>query len=184
MFSTEPADNTRAAASGAAPALRAVCRDGKNVRQLLKTPSIPSSAAGGQAMVWSSAAVGYAIETEPGPRRSIMTMQEGPTGGDKAATATTEAPPKRKTRPAPPKQDKLPPFNVVLHNDEVNSMEQVIEAIVAITPLTLEVAVRKMLEAHTRKRSLLLTTHKERAELYRDQFKSKKLKVTIEPAAG
>jgi len=107
-----------------------------------------------------------------------QTREDGP------AVGTAEAPPKRKTKPAPPKQDQLPPFNVVLHNDDVNSMEHVIKAIVAITPLTLEVAVRKMLEAHTRKRSLLLTTHKERAELYRDQFKSKKLTVTIEPAAG
>jgi len=112
-----------------------------------------------------------------------MSKQEAESTGEKRAAVATEAPPKRKTRPAPPKQDKLPPFNVVLHNDEVNTMEQVIKAIVAITPLTLEVAVRKMLEAHTHKRALLLTTHKERAELYRDQFKSKKLTVTIEPAA-
>ena len=100
------------------------------------------------------------------------------------AVAVAEVPPKAKPKPAPPKQDKLPPFNVVLHNDEVNSMEHVIKTIVMLTPLTLEVAIRKMLEAHARKRSLLLTTHKERAELYRDQFKSKKLTVTIEPAVG
>jgi len=70
-----------------------------------------------------------------------QTREDGP------AVGTAEAPPKRKTKPAPPKQDQLPPFNVVLHNDDVNSMEHVIKAIVAITPLTLEVAVRKMLEA-------------------------------------
>jgi hypothetical protein len=32
--------------------------------------------------------------------------------------------------------------------------------------------------------ALLLTTHKERAELYKDQFESKGLTVTIEPEEG
>jgi ATP-dependent Clp protease adapter protein ClpS len=37
-------------------------------------------------------------------------------------------------------------------------------------------------EAHNTGVALLLVTHKERAELYVDQFKSKSLTVTIEPA--
>jgi ATP-dependent Clp protease adapter protein ClpS len=37
-------------------------------------------------------------------------------------------------------------------------------------------------EAHETGVALLLTTHKERAELYKDQFESKGLVVTIEPA--
>ena len=53
---------------------------------------------------------------------------------------------------------------------------------VSLTPLNLEAAVQRTLEAHTAGLALLLTTHKERAELYRDQFKSKGLTVTIEPA--
>ena len=43
-------------------------------------------------------------------------------------------------------------------------------------------AQNRTLEAHNAGVSLLLTTHKERAELYQDQFKSKGLTVTIEPA--
>ncbi len=113
-----------------------------------------------------------------------MSQKQGAEQEREPGVAVAEAPPQRKPRPAPPKQDKLPPFNVVLHNDEVNSMEHVIKTILVLTPLTLEVAIRKMLEAHARKRSLLLTTHKERAELYRDQFKSRKLTVTIEPAVS
>lgn len=95
--------------------------------------------------------------------------------------AATKAP--RKKRDAPGKADKLPPYHVVLHNDDVNGMEHVVRTITMLTPLTQDVAVRRMIEAHTRQRARLLTTHKERAELYRDQFKSRQLTVTIEPAA-
>ena len=37
-------------------------------------------------------------------------------------------------------------------------------------------------EAHARGRALLMTTHRERAELYKEQFASKKVIVTIGPA--
>ena len=39
-----------------------------------------------------------------------------------------------------------------------------------------------MKEAHETGIALLLVTHKERAELYQEQFQSKGLTVTIEPA--
>jgi ATP-dependent Clp protease adapter protein ClpS len=38
-----------------------------------------------------------------------------------------------------------------------------------------------MMEAHTTGVSLVLVTHKERAELYEEQFRSVLLTVTIEP---
>jgi ATP-dependent Clp protease adaptor protein ClpS len=38
-----------------------------------------------------------------------------------------------------------------------------------------------MLEAHRTGVALVLVTHLERAELYVDQFRSKKIRVTIEP---
>jgi ATP-dependent Clp protease adaptor protein ClpS len=71
---------------------------------------------------------------------------------------------------------------VLLHNDDVNSFQYVLATIVELTPLKPEDAFRRMMEAHETGVSLLLTTHKERAELYRDQFQSKGLTVTIEPA--
>jgi len=92
----------------------------------------------------------------------------------KAATAT-------KPSEAPERVDRLPPFKVLLHNDDHNDMLDVVKAIVELTPLRKEMAVQRMLEAHARGVSLLLTTHKERAELYREQFHSKRLNVTIEP---
>lgn len=92
----------------------------------------------------------------------------------------TQAPPK--PVPSKPKPRKLPPWKVILHNDDHNEMLEVVKTIVMLTPLTVDVAMQRMLEAHAGGSALLLTTHKERAELYRDQFASRKLTVTIEPA--
>jgi ATP-dependent Clp protease adaptor protein ClpS len=82
-----------------------------------------------------------------------------------------------KNPPAP-----LPPWKVLLHNDNNNEMLFVIRAIVELTPLTREDALHRMLEAHKSGVALLLVTHKERAELYQDQFQSKGLTTTIEPS--
>jgi ATP-dependent Clp protease adaptor protein ClpS len=103
------------------------------------------------------------------------------TGGNTATAVKPKAPPKKSPFKKPPEQ--LPPWKVLLHNDDVNAMEFVVTTIVALTPLNLEAAVQRTVEAHKSGVALLLTTHKERAELYRDQFKSKGLTVTIEPAA-
>jgi len=78
--------------------------------------------------------------------------------------------------------DKLPSFRVLLHNDDVNEIGYVLETVVELTPLNKDEAVQATIEAHKAGVSLLLLTHKERAELYRDQFESKFLTVTIEPA--
>ena len=69
----------------------------------------------------------------------------------------------------------------MLHNDDVNDMGYVVETIVMLTSLSKGEATRKMFEAHSAGLTLLLTTHRERAELYRDQFTSRSLTVTIEP---
>jgi ATP-dependent Clp protease adaptor protein ClpS len=103
-------------------------------------------------------------------------------GSGKVATATkTKRAPKKSPAKKPPQQ--LPPYKVLLHNDDVNDVEHVVHTIVALTPLNTEDAVIRTLEAHETGVALLLTTHKERAELYREQFQSKGLTVTIEPAS-
>ncbi len=103
---------------------------------------------------------------------------------NEANAATIHPPAKAGTKPrtAPPKLDKLPPYRVLLHNDDQNDMLDVVQVITDLTPLKWEQAIEVMLRAHTRGLALVLTTHKERAELYQDQFKSEKLIVTIEPA--
>ncbi len=96
-------------------------------------------------------------------------------GSTKGSTAV-------KTRPAPPVVRQLPPWNVLLHNDDVNDMMYVINTIVELTSLNRHDAMLRMLDAHTRGITLLITTHREHAELLDEQFQSKRLTVTIEPA--
>ncbi len=83
-----------------------------------------------------------------------------------------------KARPA---TKRLPPYKVLLHNDDVNDMLYVVEKVVHLTPLSVEEAVERMLEAHHVGATLLLTTHKERAELYCEQFATFNLTATTEP---
>lgn len=75
----------------------------------------------------------------------------------------------------------LPPYKVILHNDDVNTMEHVVVSILKLTPLELPEAVQKTLEAHETGQAVLLVTTKERAELYVEQFATFKLTVTCEP---
>jgi ATP-dependent Clp protease adapter protein ClpS len=86
------------------------------------------------------------------------------------------------TEAAPPKPGTLPPHKVLLHNDDVNEFTYVIAAITRLTPLSREEAIQRTIEAHETGVALLMVTHKERAELVREQFASCSLTVTIEPA--
>jgi ATP-dependent Clp protease adaptor protein ClpS len=115
-------------------------------------------------------------ETSPNMHQPDPPVDESP----KYPTATQIPTPTR--RPSRIKPGKLPPWKVVLHNDNTNSMQDVVHTIRMLTPLSEQAAVRRMLEAHTRSRALLLTTHRERAELYKEQFNSRRVKVTIGPA--
>ncbi len=74
-----------------------------------------------------------------------------------------------------------PPYRVILHNDDVNVRDYVIETIYKLTPLTIEQATEKTSEADRNGLAILLVCHKERAELYQEQFQSCRLTVTIEP---
>ncbi len=75
----------------------------------------------------------------------------------------------------------LPPYRVLLHNDDVNTFDHVIRAIRKLTPLTIEEAIERTIEAHENGVSLLLVTTKERSELYIEQFATFRLTVTSEP---
>lgn len=111
--------------------------------------------------------------------------QEGshPQAPAEVDVGTVVADPKPATKPAPTRGpvDQLPPFRVLLHNDDVNSIDHVVDSIMELTPLDHGRAVEVTLEAQQSGAALVLVTHQERAELYRDQFTSKSLTVTIEP---
>ena len=102
--------------------------------------------------------------------------------GDDSGTATAKPKSARKTTPKRKPPRHLPQWKVLLHNDDKNEMLFVISTIVELTPLNQQEATLRMKEADDTGVALILTTHKERAELYQEQFTSKGLVVTIEPA--
>jgi len=91
------------------------------------------------------------------------------------------AKPVRKRQPKRKPPQPLPPWKVLLHNDDKNEVPFVIKTIMELTPLNEQDARQRTVEANDTGVALLLTTHKERAELYQEQFQSKGLTVTVEP---
>jgi ATP-dependent Clp protease adaptor protein ClpS len=75
----------------------------------------------------------------------------------------------------------IPRYKVLLHNDDVNSMEHVVEALHQVFKFELEECVRIMLEAHDQGVALCAVEPLEQAELHRDQLLSFSLAATIEP---
>ena len=76
----------------------------------------------------------------------------------------------------------LPPWRVMLHNDDHNSMDHVAMALLATVPsLTPEQAVQIMFEAHSSGVALVIVTPKERAEFYSERLREFGLTSTIEP---
>jgi len=106
----------------------------------------------------------------------------GAAGGEESGTATAKPKAARKTAPKRKPPRHLPQWKVLLHNDDKNEMGFVVATIVELTPLNEQEATLRMKEADDTGVALILTTHKERAELYQEQFTSKGLVVTIEPA--
>ncbi len=75
----------------------------------------------------------------------------------------------------------LPPYHVVLHDDDVNEMAHVVRALLASVPeLEGQRATEIMLEAHLHGRADVIACPLERAELYRDRLKTFGLSATIE----
>lgn len=84
------------------------------------------------------------------------------------------------TRPEPRRT--LPRYKLVLHRQSDLDLMFVVRSVMELTRFPRAEATHKMWEAHHQGRSVLLTTYLERAELYVEQFKSKGLNTTLEPA--
>ena len=77
----------------------------------------------------------------------------------------------------------LPPYALILHNDDHNEMMYVVRSLVLCVPeVTPDRAVEIMFEAHEHGRALVIVCPLERAELYRDRLLSRGLTATIERA--
>jgi ATP-dependent Clp protease adapter protein ClpS len=76
----------------------------------------------------------------------------------------------------------LPRYKVVLLEDAKTDMMAIVRAVMAVTRLCRAEATHKMWEAHHSGRSVLLTTYRERAELYAELLAEQGLRVTVEVA--
>jgi ATP-dependent Clp protease adaptor protein ClpS len=75
-----------------------------------------------------------------------------------------------------------PRYKVLLHNDDFNAMEYVVQTLVeTVSSLTIPQAVNIMMEAHTNGVALVITCEQEHAEFYCERLKNRGLTSTIEP---
>jgi len=91
-------------------------------------------------------------------------------GGD-AATDTlvrTESKPKA-SNDARAQTRKQPPYNVIVLNDEEHTFDYVIEMLTKLFAHSLPVATELTWQVHLLGRAIVYTTHKEKAELKREQ---------------
>jgi ATP-dependent Clp protease adaptor protein ClpS len=76
----------------------------------------------------------------------------------------------------------LPPYKVVLYNDDYNEMNYVVAALLhAINSLSAHEAERIMLTAHLTGSAIVIVCPKEIAEYYQERLLSYGLTATIEP---
>ena len=115
----------------------------------------------------------------PPPAPPAVPDKAGPSG---AATAQKE--PKKARSPARPPVDRLPPYNVVLLNDDDHTYEYVIEMLGKLFGHDEARAFKMAEELDTTGRVIVLTTHKEKAELKRDQITAYGADVRMETSMG
>jgi ATP-dependent Clp protease adaptor protein ClpS len=89
--------------------------------------------------------------------------KEEATGG--TVVAPRKASPSKKRKPA-----LMPPFNVILLNDDDHTYEYVIEMLKVLFAYSDEKGYQLAREVDSQGRVILLTTHRELAELKRDQI--------------
>jgi len=75
-----------------------------------------------------------------------------------------------------------PRYRVLLHNDDFNSMEYVVQTLLKTVPsLSQPQAVSIMMEAHTNGMALVITCAQEPAEFYCETLRNHGLTSSIEP---
>ena len=75
----------------------------------------------------------------------------------------------------------LDPYAVILHNDDVNSMDHVVRSVMKAVPgVGIGKAIKIMLDAHNHGRAVVIVCPLEPAELYRERLQTFKLTASIE----
>jgi ATP-dependent Clp protease adaptor protein ClpS len=81
---------------------------------------------------------------------------------------TTRTQPKSRTQTTTEAR-RQPPYHVIILNDEEHTFDYVIELLVKLFAHPFDTAQALTWEIHTKGRAIVYTTHKEKAELKRDQ---------------
>ena len=74
----------------------------------------------------------------------------------------------------------IPLYKVILHNDDVNTMEHVVKVLMQVFKFERYICEEIMMEAHRNGLAVCRIEPLERAELHRDQLRSFSLTATIE----
>lgn len=82
----------------------------------------------------------------------------------------------------PDRAERLAQHRVMLHARDADAIEMTVHTLVDRTPLELGEAVDVTIDAQNRSKAVILETHLERAEFYREQLAFGGLRVTLEPA--
>ncbi len=85
---------------------------------------------------------------------------------------TTTAPRSKTAIEEQTRSKKLPPYNVIILNDEEHTFDYVIELLGKLFAHPLQKAIELTWRIHLTGRAVVYTTHKEKAELKRDQVLS------------
>jgi ATP-dependent Clp protease adaptor protein ClpS len=75
----------------------------------------------------------------------------------------------------------MPLYKVLLHNDDVNSMDHVIKALLEVFKFELQACIKIMMDAHETGVALAKIEPLETAELHQNQLQAFGLTATIEP---
>lgn len=74
------------------------------------------------------------------------------------------------------------PFNCIIFNDDHHGMDEVLLQIIKAINCDPKKALAIMLEAHKKGRAVVITTHKERAEMVAEILEEIRLGTKVEPA--
>eukprot|EP00897_Mesotaenium_endlicherianum_P007473 jgi/Mesen1/6754/ME000344S06037 len=120
-------------------------------------------------------------------RIRAATLPGGGSGGGLLEKPTLERPtPGRESEFDLKKKKKTsPPYRVMLHNDNFNRREYVVQVLMKVIPgMTVDNAVNIMQEAHVNGLACVITCGQEDAEEHCNQLRQNGLVSSIEPAAG
>src|SRR5690606_37346862 len=111
---------------------------------------------------FSVASIGpiWFVKVATSPRKVIMAQDAAPTP---QATSSTQTKTQNKIKP-------LPPYHVVLLDDNDHSVEYVMAMLNELFAVPHEAGYELAMEVDRHGRAVVLTTHKERAELKREQI--------------